>query len=76
MGKKHVRVLPLQFSLKDIRDTLAEDILAYPQESLNTIHSNRNLETRDRVEEQSIILLTALHLLATVYASTGSILTL
>lgn len=69
--KKHVRLLLLQFPLKDIRDSLAEDILAYLQESLNTIHGNRNLETRYRVEEQSIILLAALHLLAVVYASTG-----
>ena len=61
----------LQFSPKDICDTLAEDIFAYPQESLNTIHSNKNLETRHQVEEQSIILVTALRLLAIVYASTS-----
>lgn len=64
-------LLLLHFSLKDIHDTLTEDTLAYPQESLNTIHSNRNLETTGRVEEQSMILLTALHLLPIVYTSTG-----
>lgn len=69
--KKHVGLLLVYFSLKDRRDTLAEDILAHPQESLNNIHSNRNLETRVWVEEQSIILLTALHLLAIVCATTG-----
>lgn len=33
--------------LSERRVTLAEDILASPQESLNTINSNRNLETRE-----------------------------
>lgn len=61
-------LLLLQFPLKDIHDALAEDTLAYPQESLNTTHSNRNLETRDQVKEKSITLLTALHLLAIVHA--------
>jgi len=64
-------LLLLQFLLTDTCDTLPEDTLAYPQESLNTIHSNKNLETRDRVEKQSVILLSAVHLLVIVHASTG-----
>lgn len=39
-------LLLLWFSRKDTCDSLAEDILASPQESLNTMNSNRNLETR------------------------------
>lgn len=70
MAKKACGTFAVAVLSKDTRDTL-QKISLLILESLNTIHSNRNLETRDQVEEQSIMLLTALHLLATLYASTG-----